>query len=247
MRWVCSSSTGLRLCRWPWPPGPTPRCGCIGCELTRNWWSSATTASRSPAKRRSLFFEVRHLPGRGRPRAVQQRSEGWAAGLQMAALSIQSSPDQGTAAGRVELQRHTVAGYFLDEVLSRQRLEVADFMLATSVLDELSVPACSAVYGPASADLLPLVYSGHMFVTALNERNGTYRYHPLIKDVLQAELHRRDPVREHKLHERPLGSRPSRRGGPSGEAPPGQERPRRRLCPPQRESTARLRPQPEPG
>ena len=56
---------------------------------------------------------------------VQQRSEGWAAGLQMAALSIQSSPDPGTAAGRVELQRHTVAGYFLDEVLSRQRLEVA--------------------------------------------------------------------------------------------------------------------------
>ncbi len=131
---------------------------------------------------------------------VQQRSEGWAAGLQMAALSIQSSPDPGTAAGRVELQRHTVAGYFLDEVLSRQPLEVADFMLATSVLDELSVPACSAVYGPASADLLPLVYSGHMFVTALDERNGTYRYHPLIRDVLQAELHRRDPVREHELH-----------------------------------------------
>ncbi len=132
---------------------------------------------------------------------VQQRSEGWAAGLQMAALSIQSSPDPGTAAGRVELQRHTVAGYFLDEVLSRQRPEVADFMLATSVLDELSLPACAAVYGPASADLLQLVFSGHMFVTALDETDGTYRYHPLIKDVLQAELHRRDPVRERQLHE----------------------------------------------
>jgi LuxR family transcriptional regulator, maltose regulon positive regulatory protein len=132
---------------------------------------------------------------------VQQRSEGWAAGLQMAALSIQSSPDPGSAAGRLELQRHTVAGYFLDEVLYRQRPEVADFMLATSVLDELSVPACAALYGPEAPDLLQSVYSGHMFVMVLDEGAGTYRYHPLIKDVLQAELHRRDPGREQQLHE----------------------------------------------
>ena len=100
---------------------------------------------------------------------VQRRSEGWAAGLQMAALSIQSSPtrERGWAGGA---PASYVAGYFLDEVLNRQRPEVADFMLATSVLDELSVPACSAVYGPAAADLLPLVYIGHMFVTALDER-----------------------------------------------------------------------------
>ncbi len=132
---------------------------------------------------------------------VQERSEGWAAGLQMAALSMQSSPDAGDAAGRVELHRHTVAGYFLDEVLYRQRPDVADFMLATSVLDELSVPACTAIFGPASGDLLQLVFSGHMFVTALDERTGTYRYHQLVREVLQAELHRRDPVREQQLHE----------------------------------------------
>ena len=76
---------------------------------------------------------------------VHGRSEGWAAGLQMAALSIHGSPDPATAAGRVQLGRHAVAGYFLDEVLSHQPPQVADFMLATSVLDELSVPACTAL------------------------------------------------------------------------------------------------------
>ena len=100
----------------------------------------------------------------------------------------------------MELHRHTVAGYFLDEVLYRQPPEVVDFMLATSVLDELSVPACTALCGPGSAALLQLVYSGHMFVTVADDEAGTYRYHQLIKEVLQAELHRRDPARERLLH-----------------------------------------------
>jgi LuxR family transcriptional regulator, maltose regulon positive regulatory protein len=132
---------------------------------------------------------------------VHRRSEGWAAGLQMAAISIQRSPDPAGAAGRVELHRHTVAGYFLDEVLYRQSPEVVDFMLATSLLDELSVPACTALCGQGSAALLQLVYSSHMFVTPVDSGSGTYRYHQLVKEVLQAELHTRDPARERLLHE----------------------------------------------
>ena len=65
----------------------------------------------------------------------------------MAAISINQSPDPLSAAARVELHRHSVAGYFLDEVLYPQPPEVVDFMLATSVLDELSVPACTALCG----------------------------------------------------------------------------------------------------
>ena len=101
---------------------------------------------------------------------VYRRSEGWVAGLQMAAISIKQSPDPVSAAGRVDLQRHSVAGFFLDEVLYRQPPEVVDFMLATSVLDELSVPACTALCGPGSAALLQLVYSAHMFVTVLDDK-----------------------------------------------------------------------------
>ncbi len=86
---------------------------------------------------------------------VHQRSEGWVAGLQMAALSIQHSPDRASTVRRAELHRHTVAGYFLDEVLSHQSPELVEFMLATSILDELSVPACNALCGQRSAILLP--------------------------------------------------------------------------------------------
>ncbi|HXW82439.1 MAG TPA: AAA family ATPase, partial [Acidimicrobiales bacterium] len=127
---------------------------------------------------------------------VHERSEGWAAGLQMAAISIQGSPDPARAAGRVELHRRSVAGYFLDEVLYRQPSEVVKFMLATSVLDELSVAACTALCGEGSAALLRLLYSSNMFVTATDDETATYRYHQLIKEVLRAELHVRDPQGE---------------------------------------------------
>jgi LuxR family transcriptional regulator, maltose regulon positive regulatory protein len=132
---------------------------------------------------------------------VHRRSEGWVAGLQMAAISIQGSPDQTTAAGRVQLHRHTVADYFLEEVLSRQPPEIADFMLATSVLDELSVPACTALCGQGSAKMLEFLYGTHMFVAIVDDEAPTYRYHQLIKEVLQTELQARDPAREKRLRE----------------------------------------------
>jgi LuxR family transcriptional regulator, maltose regulon positive regulatory protein len=85
---------------------------------------------------------------------VCERSEGWIAGLQMAAISMKDSSDPLGAAVRLQLRLHTVAGYFLDEVLYRQPPEVADFMLATSILDDLSAAACSALCGAGAAELL---------------------------------------------------------------------------------------------
>ena len=133
---------------------------------------------------------------------IHHRSEGWIAGLQMAAISIQHSPDPVGAAGRVGLHRHTVAGYFLDEVLYRQPSELVEFMLATSILDELSLPDCNALCGQGSAALLEQLYSAHLFVTRVDDEGPTYRYHQLIKEVLQAQLHLTDPERERRLHER---------------------------------------------
>ncbi|HXW81071.1 MAG TPA: AAA family ATPase, partial [Acidimicrobiales bacterium] len=133
---------------------------------------------------------------------VRERSEGWAAGLQMAALSLRSSPDPAGAAGRVELQRRSVAAYFLDEVLYRQPPEVADFMLATSVLDELSPAACTALCGEPAAGLLQRLYRGNLFVAVADEEASTFRYHHLIREVLRAELRAREPARERELHER---------------------------------------------
>ena len=132
---------------------------------------------------------------------IHQRSEGWIAGLQMAAISIQQSPDPVRTAGRVELHRHSVAGYFLEEVLYRQPPELVEFMLATSILDELSVPACNALCGQGAAALLQRLYAAHLFVTRVDDEAGTYRYHQLIREVLQAQLHLDDPTGERRLHE----------------------------------------------
>ena len=110
-------------------------------------------------------------------------------------------PDPTTAAGRVQLHRHTVADYFLEEVLSRQPPEVAEFMLETPILDELSVAACTAVWGQGSAKMLELLYGTHMFVAIVDDQAPTYRYHQLIKEVLQTELHARDQARERELNE----------------------------------------------
>jgi LuxR family transcriptional regulator, maltose regulon positive regulatory protein len=133
---------------------------------------------------------------------VYERSEGWIAGLQMAAISMRDSSDPLSAADRLELRPHTVAGYFLDEVLYRQSPEVVEFMLATSILDDLSVPACSALCGAGAAERLEWLYSNHLFTMRVGGEPGTYRYHQLIRDVLRAELHFRDPGGERRLHER---------------------------------------------
>jgi len=131
---------------------------------------------------------------------VHQRSEGWAAGLQMAALSIRDSADPIDAARRVDLRGYTVAGYFLDEVLYRQPAEVVDFMLATSVLDELSAEACTALCGAKGGPLLERVHQANLFLVMVDEEARTYRYHHLVAEVLRSELHVRDPAREQRLH-----------------------------------------------
>ena len=132
---------------------------------------------------------------------VRRRTEGWSVGLQLAALSIQTSADRASSVGRAEVHSSTVAGYFVEEVLSQQQQDVIDFMLDSSVLDDLSVETCTAVLGEGSALLLERLASAHMFLTVVDERAGTYRYNQLIKEVLRAELRRRDPGREAELHE----------------------------------------------
>jgi LuxR family maltose regulon positive regulatory protein len=133
---------------------------------------------------------------------VQRRSEGWAAGLQMAALSIRQASGPSKVTERVELERHTVAGYFLDEVLYRQPAPVVEFMLATSILDELSPSACAALCGQGASELLVQIYRDHLFVNLVDDETGTCRYHQLIRDVLRAELRARDLQTKRQMHER---------------------------------------------
>jgi len=131
---------------------------------------------------------------------LHQRSEGWAAALQMAALSLRGGRDPARAARALDIRSHTIAEYFIAEVLDQQPLEVARFMLDTSVLGELTADACAAVTGRQdAAALLHSVDAGNLFLVALDDDRTSFRYHHLVGQLLCAELRARDPAHEQAL------------------------------------------------
>jgi LuxR family maltose regulon positive regulatory protein len=125
---------------------------------------------------------------------LHQRSEGWVAVLQMAALTLRGTNDPARA---LDVRSHAIAEYFIGEVLEQQPPEVAAFMLETSVLDELTAEACTAVTGRQdAAALLRSMEAANLFVVALDDERTSYRYHHLVRDVLRAELHATDMAQE---------------------------------------------------
>jgi LuxR family maltose regulon positive regulatory protein len=128
---------------------------------------------------------------------LHQRTEGWAAALQMAALSLRGTQDPGPAARVLGERGYAIAEYFSDEVLEQQPAELARFMLDTCVLGELTADACAAVTGrPDAAALLHRIDAANLFVVALDEERTSFRYHHLVHQVLRTRLRARDPARE---------------------------------------------------
>jgi LuxR family transcriptional regulator, maltose regulon positive regulatory protein len=128
---------------------------------------------------------------------LHQRSEGWVAALQMAALTLRGTKDPVQAARALNVRSHAIAEYFISEVLQQQPPEVARFMLDTSVLDELTAEACAAVTGRQdAAALLRSIDAANLFIVALDDERTSYRYHHLVRDVLRAELGATDRERE---------------------------------------------------
>jgi LuxR family transcriptional regulator, maltose regulon positive regulatory protein len=131
---------------------------------------------------------------------LHQSSEGWAAALQMAALSLRGTADPARSVRALEVRSHAIAEYFIAEVLEQQRAEVARFMLDTSVLGELTADACAAVTGRQDAAvLLRDIDASNLFLVALDGERTSFRYHHLVRQLLQAELRARDPAREQEL------------------------------------------------
>jgi LuxR family transcriptional regulator, maltose regulon positive regulatory protein len=98
---------------------------------------------------------------------------------------------------------HAIAEYFISEVLDQPPPEVADFMLDTSVLGELTADACAAVTGrPDAAGMLRAIDAASLFLVALDEGRSSFRYHHLVRQLLRAELRTRDRNREQGLHQR---------------------------------------------
>lgn len=131
---------------------------------------------------------------------LHQQSEGWPAVLQMAALSLRGTTDRTRLERVLEVRGQAIAEYFVSEVLDQQPAAMADFMLDTSILGALTVDACAAVTGqPDAAALLRAVETAHLFLVPLDDERTSFRYHPLVRRILRAELCARDRAREHVL------------------------------------------------
>jgi LuxR family maltose regulon positive regulatory protein len=135
--------------------------------------------------------------------ALEGRTEGWIAALQLAALSIQGRDDvAGFIAGFAGDDRYIV-DYLLEEVLHRLPEGVRSFLLETSLLSRLSGPLCDAVTGQGGGKAtLEALDRGNLFLVPLDDRRQWYRYHQLFADVLRARLLDEQPDRVPGLHRR---------------------------------------------
>jgi LuxR family maltose regulon positive regulatory protein len=141
--------------------------------------------------------------GAGDVAALEARTEGWIAALQLAALSIQGREDvAGFIEGFAGDDRYIV-DYLIEEVLHRQSAEVRSFLLGTSILDRFTGPLCDAVTGQAGGKaMLEAIDRGNLFLVPLDDRREWYRYHQLFADVLKARLRDEEPDRVPELHRR---------------------------------------------
>jgi LuxR family maltose regulon positive regulatory protein len=133
--------------------------------------------------------------------ALQDRTEGWAAGVQLAALSLRGHADPARFIATFAGSHRYVLDYLTEEVLAGQPPQILSFLLETSVLDRLCGPLCDAVTGrTGSQAMLEELDRANLFVVPLDEIRQWWRYHHLFADLLRARLERQQPARLPELH-----------------------------------------------
>jgi LuxR family maltose regulon positive regulatory protein len=137
---------------------------------------------------------------------LHERTEGWAAGLQLAGLSLKGRTDHHQFVEMFAGDDQHIVDYLGFEVLDRQPPHLRDFLLRTSVLDRLSGPLCAAVTGLGdAAHILRKLERENAFVIALDSKREWYRYHHLFAELLRAELAHTTPALAAQLHRRAAG------------------------------------------
>lgn len=134
---------------------------------------------------------------------LESRTEGWIAGLQLAALSMQGRKDISAFIRKFAGDNRYIMDYLVEEVLQRQPDPIRNFLLQTSILDRLHGPLCDAVTGQEDgSSRLQSLERGNFFVVPLDDRRQWYRYHHLFAEVLSAHLRSDQPDRVAELHRR---------------------------------------------
>jgi LuxR family transcriptional regulator, maltose regulon positive regulatory protein len=133
--------------------------------------------------------------------ALEERTEGWIAGLQLAALSMRDRKDIPGFLRAFSGSHRDVLDYLAEEVLERQPGQMREFLLQTSILDHLSGALCDALTGRSDGqEMLERLEKDNLFVVALDEERHWYRYHHLFADFLRTRLERESPERIKELH-----------------------------------------------
>lgn len=139
---------------------------------------------------------------------LEDRTEGWIAGLQLAALAVQGLSTQGRqdVTGFIQAfngDHRYIMDYLVEEVLQRQPETTRSFLLQTAILDQLTGPLCDAVTGQANGSArLEALQRGNFFVIPLDDKRQWYRYHHLFAEVLHAYLTAEQPDQLAVLHRR---------------------------------------------
>ena len=135
--------------------------------------------------------------------SIHRRTEGWPAGLHLAALSIKEQEGRSPRAAEFAGDDRLVTGYVREELLSSLQPAELEFVTGTSMLERLSAPLCDALLGRQdSADMLARLAEGNVMLVPLDRGDTSYRHHELVASALRAELRRRNPEREAQLHRR---------------------------------------------
>lgn len=157
----------------------------------------------SEAETKALLGQVGvHVPGEA-VRSVVQRTEGWAAGIWLAAQSMRGKSDAASAAKAIRGDNRHIADYLRDEVLDLQSADTARFLMRTSVLKQVSESLCDAVLETTgSAAWLAEIRNLNLFIIPLDDREKWYRYHRMFAEMLRSELQRREPGEAERIHRR---------------------------------------------
>lgn len=135
--------------------------------------------------------------------ALERRTEGWIAGLQLAALSMQGRKDVQDFITAFTGSHHYVVDYLVEEVLDRQPPRLREFLIKTSVLESVCAALCEAVTGEDGGQAaLERLEQANLFLFPLDDERRWYRYHPLFADVLRSRLRQVYPEQMETLHRR---------------------------------------------
>lgn len=194
------------------PPLPLPRLRARGQLLEVN----VEALRFVPDEAGHFFAETMGTPLRAEQvAALAQRTEGWAAGLQLAALSLRDHPNAEAFITALRGSHQLIADYLLDEVLAHQPAPLQRFLLATTVLTRLSGPLCDALMqveddnrrddvaeAQPSSRILDQLERDNLFLTHLDEERRWFRYHALFAEALQSRLRQLRPDLPPLLHAR---------------------------------------------